>query len=60
MNSSDDQNLRNTPDRFEILRGDYPFRREPTAYAVRLFQGYAEIREILEGLGFDVLSDQCM
>ncbi len=58
--SSDDQNLRNTPDRFEILRGDYPFRREPTAYAVRLFQGYPEIREILEGLGFDVLSDQCM
>jgi erythronate-4-phosphate dehydrogenase len=58
--SSDDQNLRNTPDRFEILRGDYPFRREPTAYAVRLFQGYPEIREILEGLRFDVLSDQCM
>ncbi|NOR33305.1 MAG: 4-phosphoerythronate dehydrogenase PdxB [Bacteroidales bacterium] len=58
--SSDDQNLRNTPDRFEKLRGDYPFRREPTAYAVRLFQAYPEIREILEGLGFDVLSDQCM
>ena len=58
--SSDDQNLRNTPDRFEILRGEYPFRREPVAYAVRLFQGYPEIREILEGLGFDVLSDQCM
>ena len=58
--SSDDQNLRNTPDRFEKLRGDYPFRREPTAYAIRLFQGYPEIREILEELGFDVLSDQCM
>lgn len=58
--SSDDQNLRNTPDRFEKLRGDYPFRREPAAYAIRLFQGYPEIREILEGLGFDVLSDQCM
>ena len=58
--SSDDQNLRNTPDRFEILRGEYPFRREPVAYAVRLFQGYPEIREILEGLGFDVLSDQRM
>ena len=58
--SSDDQNLRNTPDRFEILRGEYPFRREPVAYAVRLFQGYPEIREVLEGLGFDVLSDQCL
>jgi erythronate-4-phosphate dehydrogenase len=58
--SSDDQHLRNTPDSFEKLRGDYPFRREPSAYAVRLFQGYPEIRQILEKLGFDVLSDQCM
>jgi erythronate-4-phosphate dehydrogenase len=58
--SSDDQRLRAAPDSFEILRGEYPFRREPVAYAVRLFQGYPEIKEVLEGLGFDVLSDQCM
>lgn len=58
--SSDDQRLRKAPELFEQLRGAYPFRREPAAYAVRLFQGYPEIREILEGLGFDVLSDQCM
>jgi erythronate-4-phosphate dehydrogenase len=58
--SSDDQRLRRAPEAFELLRGDYPFRREPSAYAVRLFQGYPEIREILEKLGFDVLSDQCM
>ena len=58
--SSDDQRLRAAPDSFEILRGEYPFRREPVAYAVRLFQGYPEIRKVLEGLGFDVLSDQCM
>jgi len=58
--SSDDQRLRNAPNNFETLRGDYPFRREAAAYAVRLFQGYPEIREILEKLGFDVLSDQCM
>jgi len=58
--SSDDQRLRNAPDSFELLRGEYPFRREPVAYAVRLFQGYSEIREILENLRFDVLSDQCM
>jgi len=57
---SDNQRLRSAPEHFEQLRGDYPFRREPLAYAVRLFQGYPEIREILEGLGFDVLSDQCM
>ncbi len=58
--SSDDRHLRSAPDTFENLRGDYPFRREPGAYAVRLFQGYPEIREILEKLGFDVLADQCM
>ncbi len=58
--SSDDQRLRSAPETFESLRGNYPERREAAAYAVRLFQGYPEIREILEKLGFDVLSDQCM
>ena len=58
--SSEDQRFRSAPDSFENLRGNYPFRREPVAYAVRLFQGYPEIRAILEKLGFDVLSDQCM
>jgi len=57
---ADDQGLRSAPEKFEVLRGDYPFRREPAAYAVRLFQGYPELRIILENLGFDVLSDQCM
>jgi len=58
--SSDDRRLRKAPGEFETLRGDYPLRREPPAYAVRLFQAYPEIREILEKLGFDVLSDSCM
>jgi len=58
--SSDDQRLKSAPESFENLRGEYPFRREPVAYAVRLFQGYPEIREVLENLRFDVLSDQCM
>lgn len=58
--SSDDFRLRSAPDKFEKLRSDYPFRREPSAYAVRLFQGFPEIRAMLENLGFDVLSDQCM
>lgn len=58
--SADDQRLRNAPESFESLRGNYPFRREPAAYAVRLFQGYPEIRDVLEKLRFDVLSDQCM
>lgn len=58
--SADMRRLRDTPDNFEQLRGDYPFRREPSAYAVRLFQGYPEIRTLLEALGFDLLSDHCM
>lgn len=58
--SSDDARLRSAPENFERQRGDYPFRREPAAYAVRLFQGYPELRIILEKLGFDVLSDHCM
>ena len=57
---ADDKRLRNAPESFEVLRGEYPFRREAPAYAVRLFQGYPEIREVLEKLGFDVLSDSCM
>jgi erythronate-4-phosphate dehydrogenase len=58
--SVDDRRLRNAPDTFENLRGNYPFRREPAAYSVRIFQGYPELREIFELLGFSVLSDQCM
>ncbi len=58
--SSDDQRFRSAPDHFERLRGDYPFRREPAAYALRIFQGYPELSSILEKLGFDVLSDHCM
>ena len=48
--SADDQRLRATPESFEALRGEYPFRREAKAYAVRLFQAYPEIRETLEKL----------
>lgn len=58
--NSDNRRLRASPDSFEQLRGDYPFRREPSAYAVRLFQGYPEIMTMLEDLGFDLLSDHCM
>ena len=58
--SADNRRLRDAPGSFEQLRGDYPFRREPSAYAVRLFQGYPEIRTLLEDMGFDLLSDHCM
>jgi len=57
--SADDRRLRSAPGRFEQLRGAYPFRREPPAYAVRLFQGYEELSMMLEKLGFSVLGDYC-
>ena len=57
--SSDDRELRSGPGEFEKLRGAYPIRREPPAFSVRLFQGYDELRIILEQLGFSVLSDHC-
>lgn len=55
----DSENLKTDPGAFENLRGNYPLRREQTVYSVRLFQGYDEIRTILEKLGFSVLSDYC-
>lgn len=58
--SADDKHLRSAPETFENQRGEYPFRREASAYAVRLFQAYPEIRVVLEKLGFDVLADTCM
>ncbi|MEN8229178.1 MAG: 4-phosphoerythronate dehydrogenase PdxB [Bacteroidota bacterium] len=58
--TSDDRRLRDDPGEFERLRGEYPLRREPHAYSVRLFQGYKEITAQLEKLGFSVLSDYCV
>ncbi|MCK5136432.1 MAG: 4-phosphoerythronate dehydrogenase PdxB [Bacteroidales bacterium] len=57
--TSDDRRLRSNPEAFERLRGDYPLRREPAAYSVRLFQGYTEVTVLLEKLGFSVLTDYC-
>lgn len=57
--TADDRRLREDPGSFERLRGNYPLRREPEAYSVRLFQGYREISAILEQLGFSVLADHC-
>ncbi len=57
--TKDNVRLKNNPKDFEKLRGDYPFRREPNAYSVRLFQGSNEIRNQLEIMGFSVLADYC-
>lgn len=58
--SEDDRKLRSAPGDFEKQRGDYPFRREPGAYSVKLFQTYKEIEDVLLALGFHVLTDYCM
>jgi erythronate-4-phosphate dehydrogenase len=55
----DDKMLRSDPGAFEELRGNYPPRREPGAFSVRVFQEPPGIREQLESLGFSVLSDHC-
>lgn len=39
---------------FEKLRGDYPVRREPTAFAVRLRNAAPEVAESISKLGFEI------
>ncbi len=55
----DDNRLRENPKHFEKQRGDYPVRREFSAYNVRLFDAGLVMAEKLEKLGFQVLGDQC-
>jgi erythronate-4-phosphate dehydrogenase len=50
----DDKNLRSNIDNFEYLRGNYPLRREPSAYNVKLLNcRHKIVLEKLEGLGFN-------
>ena len=51
---ADDAALRAGPARFEALRGDYPIRREPHAFSVRLQGGTGEMAERLSALGFKI------
>ncbi len=53
--SEDDSRLRNSPELFEKLRGDYPLRREYTAYGLRLHNADEELRRSLETIGFTLL-----
>ena len=50
---ADDRALRAHPECFEQLRGDYPVRREPAAFVVRL-RGGADAAARLRALGFRV------
>ncbi|MCR4824739.1 MAG: 4-phosphoerythronate dehydrogenase PdxB [Bacteroidales bacterium] len=48
--------LRAAPDQFEKLRGDYPVRREPTAFSLQLKGGSAALAETLSKIGFQLIS----
>lgn len=52
---ADDRALRAHPECFEQLRGDYPVRREPTAFTLRLQGGTPELAESLSALGFQII-----
>ena len=54
---ADDRALRADPAAFERLRGDYPIRREPAAFTLRLRGGSAEMAARLSELGFQVIMD---
>ena len=51
---ADDRALRAHPERFEQLRGDYPVRREPTAFTLRLQGGDSALADALAALGFHI------
>jgi erythronate-4-phosphate dehydrogenase len=53
----DDSRLRESPERFEELRGTYPVRREPGAFQVKIINDHAGAGAVLEKLGFQVMSD---
>ena len=51
----DDAALRSHPEDFEKIRGDYPVRREPAAFSVRLVNATPEMAGSLSSLGFKVI-----
>ena len=51
---ADDRALRAHPERFEQLRGDYPVRREPAAFTLRLQGGDPALADALAALGFQL------
>ena len=50
--------LRAAPETFEKLRGDYPVRREPTAFSLQLKGGTAAQAETLAKMGFKIINNQ--
>lgn len=54
---ADDRALREHPEWFEQLRGDYPVRREPEAFTLRLRGGADDLVRRLRALGFKVFTE---
>lgn len=52
--TKDSDRLRSDPASFEKQRGEYPVRREPTAFTVKLLNGHSGIAGALMKLGFNV------
>ncbi len=50
----DDKNLREHPEKFEQLRGDYPLRREFGSYSIRMERKDPELEKKLEQLNFKI------
>jgi len=49
---NDDVALRNNPELFEKLRGEYPVRREFTSYTIKMKNVEAETKAKLNAIGF--------
>ena len=52
---ADDRRLRESPGTFEKQRGEYPLRREFTAYTVRLRNANAGARTLARAMGFSII-----
>jgi erythronate-4-phosphate dehydrogenase len=52
---ADDQRLKESPETFEKQRGEYPLRREFTAYAVRMRNATAGAQTLAGSLGFTII-----
>ena len=50
----DDNNLRNNPLKFELLRSEYPYRNEFTAWEVELINDVKEFNNVILQLGFKI------
>ena len=53
--SGDDKRLRTSPETFEKQRGDYPLRREPPAFKIKLINDSANFADALKKIRFNII-----